>query len=177
MSSSQWCHPTISSSIVPFSSHLQSFPASRSFPMSCLFASGGQSTGASVLPMNIQGWFPFGLTGLISFWSKGFSRVLNSTTFWNYQFFGAGSSSWFNSYIYTWLLEKPQLWLDGPLSAKWCLFFIRLSRFVTVFLPRNKRLLISWLQSPYSVILESKVMEAKPVEPFGCWGTRGVCFL
>ena len=75
-----WCHPTISSSIVPFSSCLWSFPASGSFPMSCLFTSGGQSIGASasasVLPMNIQGWFPLGLTGWISLQSKGLSRVL-----------------------------------------------------------------------------------------------------
>ena len=81
--SSQWCHPTISSSIVPFSSCLQSLPASTSFPMS-QFASGGQSivasASASVLPMNIQDWFPFGLTGLISLQSKGLSRVFSSTT-------------------------------------------------------------------------------------------------
>ena len=76
---SQWCHPTISSSVIPFSSHLQSFPASGSFPMSQVFSSGGQRTGvsasASVLPMNIQGWFSLGLTGLISLQSKGLSRV------------------------------------------------------------------------------------------------------
>ena len=76
---SQWCHPTISSSVVPFSSHLQSFPASESFPMSQLFASGGQCTGAlvstSVLPVNIRGWFSLGWTGLISLESKGLSRA------------------------------------------------------------------------------------------------------
>ena len=81
---SRWCHPTISSSVVPFSSHLQSFPASRSFPMSQLFESGGQSIGAStsasVLPMNIQDWFPLGLTGWISLQSKGLSRVFSNTT-------------------------------------------------------------------------------------------------
>ena len=80
---SRWCHPTISSSVIPFSS-LQSFPASGSFPMSQFFASGGQSIGASssasVLPMNIHSWFPLGLTGLISLWSKGLSRVFSSTT-------------------------------------------------------------------------------------------------
>ena len=77
---SQWCHPTISSSVIPFSSCLQSFPASESFPMSCLFASGGQSIGASasVLPVNIQGWFPLGLTGLISLQSKGLSQESSS---------------------------------------------------------------------------------------------------
>ena len=91
--SSQWCHPTISSSVVPFSSCPQSFPASESFPMSQLFASGGQSIGApasaSVLPMNIQGWFPLGLTSLISLLSKGLSRVFFSTTVWKQKFFSA----------------------------------------------------------------------------------------
>ena len=84
--SSQWCHPTISSSIVPFSSCLQSFPASGSFLMSWLFTSGGQSIGtsASVLPMNIQDWFLLGLTSLISLKSKGFSRVFSSTTVQNF---------------------------------------------------------------------------------------------
>ena len=80
---SQWCHPTISSSVIPFSSGLQSFPASGSFPMSWLFTSGGQSIGASasasVFPKNIQGWFALGLTGLISLQSKGLSRVFSST--------------------------------------------------------------------------------------------------
>ena len=79
---SQWCHPTISSSVVPFFSHLQSFPASGSFPMSQLFASGGQSIGvsASVLPMNTQDWSPLGWTGWISLQSRGLSRVFSSTT-------------------------------------------------------------------------------------------------
>ena len=88
---SQWCHPTISSSVASFSSCLQSFPASRSFPMSWFFSSGGQSTetstSASVLPINIQGWFPLGLTGLISLQSKGLSVVFSST-FRKHQFFG-----------------------------------------------------------------------------------------
>ena len=79
---SQWCHPTILSSIVPFCSCLQSFPSSGSFPLSWLFASGGQSIGASasVLPKNIQNWFPLGLTGLVSLQSKGLSRVFSNTT-------------------------------------------------------------------------------------------------
>ena len=79
---SQWCHPTISSSVIPLSSCLQSFPASGAFPMSQFFASGGQSIGASasVLPMNIQGWFPLELIGLISLQSKGLSRVFSNTT-------------------------------------------------------------------------------------------------
>ena len=87
-----WCHPTISSSVVPFSSHLQSFPASGSFPVTQFFASGGQSIGvsvsASVLPVNVQGWFPSGWTGWISLQSKGLSRVFN-TTVQKHQFFGA----------------------------------------------------------------------------------------
>ena len=89
---SWWCHPTISSSVIPFSSCPQSFPTSESFPLSQLFASGGQSAGvsasASVLPMNIQGWFPLWLTGLISLQFKGFSRVFSSAINWKYQFFG-----------------------------------------------------------------------------------------
>ena len=87
--SSWWCHPTISSSVFPFSSHLQSFPASGSFPMSQFFASSGQSTevsaSASVLPMNSQVWFPLGLTGLISLQSKRLSRVLSNTTVQKHQ--------------------------------------------------------------------------------------------
>ena len=90
---SQWCHPTISSSVVPFSSRLQSFPASGSFPMSRFFTSGCQSIGvsasASVLPMNIQDWFPLGWTGLISLQSQGLSRVFSNTTVEKHQFFRA----------------------------------------------------------------------------------------
>ena len=87
---SRWCHPTISSSVLPFSSSLLSFPASGSFPMSQFFASGGQSIGtsASVLPMNIQDWFPSGLTSLISLCSQGLSRVFSNTTIQKHQFFG-----------------------------------------------------------------------------------------
>ena len=95
--SSRWCHPTISSSVVPFASYLQSFPASGSFPMSPFFASGGQSIGASasasVLPMNIQDWFPFRLTGLTSLQSKGFSRVFSNTTVQKHQFFTSNGQS------------------------------------------------------------------------------------
>ena len=87
---SQWCHPTISSSVIPFSSRLHSFAASGSFPLSWFFVSGGQSIGASasVLPMNIQGWFPLGWTGWISLQSKGLSRVFSNTTVQKHQFFG-----------------------------------------------------------------------------------------
>ena len=155
---SWWCHPTNSSSVVPFSC-IQSFPASRSFLRSQFFTSGGQSTGdsvsASVLQMSIQDWFPLGLTGFISLLSKGLPRVFSNTTvqcsavkllsrlrlfatpwtvayhaplstgfswqeYWSglpfsspdttvqkHQFFGAQFSSWFNSHIHRWLLEKP----------------------------------------------------------------------
>ena len=120
---SWWRHPTISFSVVPFSSCLQSFPASGSFPMSRFFASGGQSIGASasVLPMNIQVW----LTGLISLF-KGPSRVFSSTTIQKHQFFGPQPSLWSNSHICTWLLENLWLWLYKPLSAKRCLCFLGL---------------------------------------------------
>ena len=106
---SQWCHPIISSSGIPFSSCTQSFPASESFPMSWLFASGSQSIGASVsasvLPMNIQDWFPLGLADLISLQSKRLSRVFSSTTIRKHQFFGIQPSLWSN--IHTRLLENP----------------------------------------------------------------------
>ena len=103
-------YPTTLSSVTPFSSSPWSFPASGSFPMSQCFASGGQSIGASasasVLPMNIQGWFPLGSTSLISLQSKGFSNVFSSTV-WKHQFFLAQPSFWFNSHICTCPLEKP----------------------------------------------------------------------
>ena len=124
---SQRCHPTISSSAALFSFCPQSFPAPGSFPVSWLFTSGGQSIGVSastsVLIINIQDWFPLELTSLISFQSKGFSRVFSSTTTQNHQFFGAQPSLWSNSHIHTWLLEKPQVWCYGTLLAKWCLCF------------------------------------------------------
>ena len=124
----QWRHPTISCSVVPFSSCPQSFPASGCFPRSQIFTSGGQiigaSASASVLPVNIQDWFPLGWTGLISFQSKGLSRVFSSTTVWKDQFFGAQASLWSTPPIHTWLLEKSWLWLDRILLAKWCLCFL-----------------------------------------------------
>ena len=106
---SQWCHPAISSSVVPFSSCPQSLPASESFLMSQLFASGGQSIGvsASVLPMNTQGWSPLEWTGWISLQSKGLSRVFSNTRVQKHQFFGAQLSSQSNSHICTWPLGKP----------------------------------------------------------------------
>ena len=109
--SSQWCHPAISSSVIPFSSCPQSLPASRSFPMSQLFACSGQTFGvsalASVLPINIQGWSPLERTGWISLQSKELSRVFSNSTVQKHQFFGAQLSLQSNSHIHTWPLEKP----------------------------------------------------------------------
>ena len=108
---SRWCHPAISSSVGPFSSCPQSLPTSGSFPVSQLFAWGGQSTGvsasASVLPMNTQDWSPLGWTGWISLQSKELSRLFSNTTVEKHQFFGSQLSSEFNSHIHTWPLEKP----------------------------------------------------------------------
>ena len=109
--SSQWWHPAISSSVVPFSSCPQSLPASESFPMSLLFTWGGQNTGvsalASFLPKKSQGWSPSEWTGWISLQSKGLSGVFSNTTVQKHQFFGAQPSSQSNSHIHTWPLEKP----------------------------------------------------------------------
>jgi len=148
---SQWCYITISSSADSFFLCLQSFPESGYFPMSQLFTSYGQSTGASVsalvLPMNIQGCIPLGLTWLI-LQSKGFSRVFSSSIVWKHRFFGTQPSLQSSSHICTWLVEKPRLWIYGSLLAKWCLcFVIMLSRFVIAFLPRSKHILISCLLS------------------------------
>ena len=150
---SWWCHPNISASVVHFSSCLQSFLASGSFQMSWLFKAVGQTTGASALasvfPMNIQGWFPLGLTGLISWLSKGLSRVFSNTTIQKHQFFSAQPSLWSNSHMPTWLLEKSialtrQTFVGKVIS----LLFNMLCRLVIAFLPKSKHLLISWLQSP-----------------------------
>ena len=110
---SQWCHPTISSSVVPFSSCPQSLPASGSFPMGKLFAWGGQSTGvtvsASVLPKNTQDWSLSEWTGWTSLQSKGLSRIFSNTTVQKHQFFGAQPSSQSSSYIHTWRWQGPFL--------------------------------------------------------------------
>ena len=109
---SWWCHPTVSSSVVPFFSLLQSFPASGSFPMSQPFVSGGQSIGvsalASVLPKKSEDWW----TGWVSLQSKGLSRVFSNTTVQTHQFFSAQPSSQSNSHIHTWLLEPPKIKSD-----------------------------------------------------------------
>ena len=119
---SRWCHPTISSSVIPFSSHLQSFPASGSFQMSQFFPSGGQSIGllasASVLPMNIQDWFLLGWTGWISLLSKGLSRVFSKTTVQKHQFFGAQSDTteWLHFHF---LLSCIGEGNGNPLQCSW----------------------------------------------------------
>ena len=159
---SRWCHPNISSSVTPFTSCSQSFPASESFPMSWIFASGGQSIGAStsVLPVNIQGWFLLGLTGLISLLSKRLSRVFLGTTVWKFNslalrlLYGSTLTSiqdyWKNdSFDYTYLCQQSDV---SPFNT--------LSRFVIAFLPRSKCLLISWLQSLSTVILEPKKIKS-----------------
>ena len=109
--SSQWCHPAISSSVIPFSSCPQSLLASESFPMSQLFSWGGQSTGVSALtsflPKNTLDQSPLGWTGWISLQSKAFSRVFSNTTVQKHQFFSTQLSSQSNSHIHTWPLEKP----------------------------------------------------------------------
>ena len=121
-----WCHPTISSSVTPFSFCHQSIPASGSFPISWLCASGGQSietsVSASVLPMTIQDWIVLGWTDWISLQSKGLSRVVSNHNSKN-KFFDAQPSLWSNSHIHRRLMEKPYLWLYGHLLAKWCLCF------------------------------------------------------
>ena len=108
---SRWCHPAISSSVIPFSSCPQSLPASEAFPLGQLFTWGGQSTGvsalASFLPKNTQDWSPSGWTGWISLQSKGLARVFSNTTVQKHQFFSTQLSSLSNSHFYTWPLEKP----------------------------------------------------------------------
>ena len=144
---SWWCHLTISSSVFSFSYYPLSSPASESFPMSQFFTSGGQriEASASVLPMNTQGWFSLGLTGLISFLSKGFSSLLQhhnskASILWHSAFL------WSNSHIRTWLLEKTLLWLLWTFVSKVIsLLFNMLSRCAIAFLTRSKHLLIAWL--------------------------------
>ena len=162
---SQWCHPTFLSSIIPFSSYFQYFPASGSFQMSQFFTSGGQSIGvstsASVLSMNIQDWFPLGWTGWISLQSKGLSRVFSNTTVQKHQFFG--TQPYFivqlsHPYMTTGntIVLTKQTFVGKAMS----LLFNMLSRLFRAFLPRSKSLLISWLQSPSAVILELKKIKS-----------------
>ena len=163
---SRWCHPTISSSVIPFSCP-QSFPASGSFQMSQLFVSGGQSVrvsaSSSLLPMNIQDWFPLGGTDFISLQSKGLSRVFPNTTVQKHQFFNAQLSSQSNSHSHTWLLEKTIALMRWTFVGKVIsLLFNMLSRLAITFLPRSEHL-ISWLQSPPAVILEPQKIKSATV--------------
>ena len=156
--SSWWCHPTISSSVIPFSSRLQSFPALGSFPMNQFFASGGQSiaasASASVFPKNIQDWFPLGLAYWITVLSKGLSRVFFNITVQKHQFFCVHLSLLSYPYITTGKTIALTRWIFvGKVVS---LLFNMLSRLVINFLPRSKCLLISRLQSPSAVILEPK---------------------
>ena len=164
---SWWCHPTILSSVVPFSSCLQSFPASG-FPVRQFFAPGGQSIGVSasisVLLMNIQDYFPLGWISWIPLQSKGLSKVFSNTTVQKHQFFGARLSSHLShSYMTTGKTIALTRWnFVGKVMS---LFLYMLSTLVITFLPRSKRLLISWLQSPSAVILEPKKIKSDTVSP------------
>ena len=142
-----WCHPTISSSVVPFSSCLQSFPAPESFHMTQFFPSGGQSTGvsasASVLPMNIQDWFPLGWTGWISLQSKGFSKLFSSTIVQKHQFFGAQLSLRVQlSYPHVTTGKTIALARRTSVGKVMSLLCNMLSMLVITFLPGSKHLLI-----------------------------------
>ena len=162
-SSDWWCHPAISPSVALFSFCLQSFPVEESFRVSQFFSSSGQIVGVpasgSVLPMSMQSWLPLRLTGLISLIKlKRHSRVFSSTTVRKHQFFGALPSLLSGSHNHTWLLERLYraltiLTFAGKVIA---LLFNTLSRFVIAFLPGSHCLLISWLQSLSTVILEPK---------------------
>ena len=175
---SRWCHPTISSSVIPFSSWPQSLPASGSFPMSQLFTSDGQSTGVSasesVLPMNTQDWSPLGWTGWISLQSKGRSSLLQhhsseASILWHSAFFIVQHS---HSYMTT---EKTKALTRWTFIGKvMSLLFNMLSRLVITFLPRSQCLLISWLQSP-SFCLETpkKVCHCFPI--YLPWSDRTGC--
>ena len=150
---SRWCHPIISSSLIPFSSSLHFFPTSGSFPVNQFFASGGQSF--SFNPSNKY-------SELISFridWFdllavQGLLRVFSNTTVQKHQFFGTQLSLWSNSYIHTWPLENHSFDYMDFVGKVMSLLFNMLSRLVIAFPPRSKHLLISWLQSPSAVILE-----------------------
>ena len=167
---SWWCHPNSSSSVAPFSSCPQSFPAPGSFPMSQFFTSGGWSIGASasisVLLMDIQGWFPLGLTDLISLQSKGLSKVFSNTTVQKHQFFGTQPSYGLTLTSVHDYRKTIALTIQTFVRKVIFLLFNMLSRFVIAFLPRSKHLLILWLQSPSAVILEPKKIKYVTVSTF-----------
>ena len=154
---SRWCHPTISSSVIPFSSCLQSFQASGSFPMSQFFTSGAQSIGisasTSVFPMSIQDWFLSEWTGWISLQSKGLSRVFSNTTAQKHQLSALFIVQLSHPYMTTGKTIALTRW---TFVGKSCLLYNMLSRLVIAFLPRSKCLLISCLQSPSTVIFEAQ---------------------
>ena len=163
---SQWCHPTIYSSVIPFSSHLWSVPASGSFPMSQFFSSDGLSIGvsasAAVLPMNIQDWFPLGFTHLISLQSKGLSRVFSNTTVQKHQFFCAQLS--FCPTLTSMTIGKTITLTRLTFVSKVIfLLFNRIFRLIIAFLPRSKNLLVPWLQSTSAVILEPQNIKSLSV--------------
>ena len=151
------------------------FPSIRVFPMSWLFASGGQTTGASasasLLPVSIQGWSPLGLTGLISLLSKGLSSIFSSTTVQKHQFFSAQPSFWSNSHIRPYMTTGKtivlviQTFVGKVMSLSLSLFFFSML-FDIAFLTKSKHLLISWTQSPSTVILEPKKIKAATVFSF-----------
>ena len=164
---SWWCHPTNSSSVVPFSSHLESFPASGSFQMSQLFASGGQSIGvsasASVLPMNTQDWSPLGCTGWISCSPRDCQESYPTPQF---KSINTLALSFLCSPTLTSIHETGKttaLTRQTFVGKVMSLLLNKVSRLVIAFLPRSKRLLISWLQSPSAVILEPKKMKSVTV--------------
>ena len=167
---SQWCHPTISSSVIPFSSHLQSFPTSGSFPMSQVFASGDQSIGASastsVLPMNRQDWFPLGLTFDLLAVKGTLKRLLQhhsskASILWHSAFFMVQLS---HPYLTTGKTISLTTWVFvGKVMS---LLFNMLSMIAITFFSRGKHLLISWLESPSSVILEHKKIKSVTVSTF-----------
>ena len=164
----RWCHPTISPSVVCFCFCPQSFPASGSFLMNQLFASGGQSIGASVsasvIPINIQDLFPLALTGLMSLLFKGLSRVFSSTTIWKHQF--CGTQHYYGptlTSVHNYWKKTIAMTIQTFVGKVMSLLFNMLSRFVIAFLPRSKHLLISWLQSPSAEILEPKKIKSVTV--------------
>ena len=168
--SSRWCYATISSSVIPFSSHLQSFPASGSFQMSQLFTWGGQNIGVSastsVLPMNTQDWFPLGWTSWISLQSKGLSRVFSSSkaSVLRCSAFFTVQLSHLEMNTGKTIALTRQTFVDKVMS----LLFNMRSRLVITFLPRSKCLLISWVQSPSAVILEPQKIKSATVSPSNC---------
>jgi len=178
---SQWCHPTILSSIAHFSSCLQFFPASESFPMSWFFASEGQSiqtsASASVLPMNIQGWFPLRLTDLISLLSKRFSKVFSSISI-KVSIFQC--SAFFRvqlSHLCMTTGKTIQSLTVKTFAGKVMSLFFNMSTFLIAFLPKSKCLLISWLQSPSAVILEPSKIKSVTISiifPFVCHEVLGL---